>query len=151
MNFLSFWIRPRNMSFSISKWVCPPPETHSEPPTEGAKVEWFRCVPYLAIHALAVLAFSIHLSGLVCYFASFPIRFECLQLQHFTIVIFHTGHSKQTEPYNLSEVLSLVALPSVVHCGGQLITAAIIATLTPTKTCILQKQTVCFGVTPFGL
>ena len=45
------------MSFSISKWVCPPPETFSEPPTSGAKVEWFRCVPYIAIHALVSLAF----------------------------------------------------------------------------------------------
>ena len=45
------------MSFSISKWVCPPPETFSEPPTSGAKVEWFRCAPYIAIHALASLAF----------------------------------------------------------------------------------------------
>ena len=45
------------MSFSISKWVCPPPETFSEPPTSGAKVEWFRCVPYIAIHVLVFLAF----------------------------------------------------------------------------------------------
>lgn len=45
------------MSFSISKWVCPPPETFSEPATSGAKVEWFRCIPYILIHALAILAF----------------------------------------------------------------------------------------------
>ena len=45
------------MSFSISKWVCPPPETFSEPPTVGAKVEWFRCVPYIFIHGLVILAF----------------------------------------------------------------------------------------------
>ena len=45
------------MSFSISKWVCPPPETFSDPPTSGAIVEWFRCVPYIAIHALVSLAF----------------------------------------------------------------------------------------------
>ena len=45
------------MSFNISKWVLPPPETFSEPPTSGAKVEWFRCVPYIIIHGLILLAF----------------------------------------------------------------------------------------------
>lgn len=45
------------MSLNISKWVLPPPETFSEPPTSGAKVEWFRCVPYIIIHGLLLLAF----------------------------------------------------------------------------------------------
>ena len=45
------------MSFSISKWVCPPPETHEEPEGSEEKVEWFRCLPYIIIHLLALAAF----------------------------------------------------------------------------------------------
>ena len=45
------------MSFSISKWVAPPPETFDPPQHGGARVEWFRCVPYIVVHLLAALAF----------------------------------------------------------------------------------------------
>lgn len=45
------------MSFSILKWICPPPETFEEPSEDNGKVEWFRCLPYVAIHLAALLAF----------------------------------------------------------------------------------------------
>lgn len=45
------------MSFSISKWVCPPPEITIEPDDLSNKVEWFRCLPFIVIHLLAVSAF----------------------------------------------------------------------------------------------
>ena len=45
------------MSFSLSKWVCPPPETLDEPEGTEGKVEWFRCLPYIIIHLLALVAF----------------------------------------------------------------------------------------------
>ena len=45
------------MSFSLLKWICPPPETFEEPSAEEEKVEWFRCLPYVAIHLAALLAF----------------------------------------------------------------------------------------------
>jgi stearoyl-CoA desaturase (delta-9 desaturase) len=45
------------MISSLSKWVCPPPETHNEPDHTQDKVEWFRCVPYILIHLGALLVF----------------------------------------------------------------------------------------------
>lgn len=45
------------MSFSILKWICPPPETFEEPSHEDGKVEWFRCLPYVIIHLGCILAF----------------------------------------------------------------------------------------------
>lgn len=45
------------MSFSLSKWVCPPPETHDEPLGSEGRVEWFRCLPYVLIHLITILAF----------------------------------------------------------------------------------------------
>jgi len=45
------------MISSLSKWVCPPPETHNEPDPTQDKVEWFRCVPYILIHLGAFLVF----------------------------------------------------------------------------------------------
>ena len=45
------------MPFSVLKWICPPPETHDEPPSGDGKVEWFRCLPYVAIHLAVLLAF----------------------------------------------------------------------------------------------
>ena len=45
------------MSFSISKWVCPPPETLDEPEGSEGSVEWFRCLPYIIIHLLSLAAF----------------------------------------------------------------------------------------------
>ncbi|MDA0344009.1 MAG: acyl-CoA desaturase [Opitutae bacterium] len=45
------------MISTLSKWVCPPPETHDEPDHTQDKVEWFRCVPYILIHLGALLVF----------------------------------------------------------------------------------------------
>lgn len=45
------------MSFSLSKWVCPPPETYEGPEGTEGKVEWFRCLPYIVIHLTALAAF----------------------------------------------------------------------------------------------
>ena len=45
------------MISSLSKWVCPPPETHDKPDPTQDRVEWFRCVPYILIHLGALLVF----------------------------------------------------------------------------------------------
>ena len=42
---------------TLSKWVCPPPETHDKPDHTQDRVEWFRCVPYILIHFGALLVF----------------------------------------------------------------------------------------------
>ena len=42
---------------SLSKWVCPPPETHDKPDPTQDRVEWFRCVPYILIHLGALIVF----------------------------------------------------------------------------------------------
>ena len=42
---------------TLSKWVCPPPETHNKPDPTQDRVEWFRCVPYILIHLGALLVF----------------------------------------------------------------------------------------------
>jgi stearoyl-CoA desaturase (delta-9 desaturase) len=42
---------------TLSKWVCPPPETHDKPDPTQDRVEWFRCVPYILIHLGALLVF----------------------------------------------------------------------------------------------
>ena len=56
------------MSFSILKWICPPPETLEEPPEEDGKVEWFRCLPYVLIHLACVIAFF------------YPVTWACIAL-----------------------------------------------------------------------
>ena len=45
------------MISSLSKWVCPPPETHDKPDPTQDRVEWFRCVPYILIHLGALFVF----------------------------------------------------------------------------------------------
>ena len=45
------------MISSLSKWVCPPPETFEKPDHTKDRVEWFRCVPYILIHLGALLVF----------------------------------------------------------------------------------------------
>ena len=64
------------MSFSVSKWVCPPPETFEDPLGSGGKVEWFRCLPYVLIHLFTALAFfyPITLWCLVVALVSYSIR-----------------------------------------------------------------------------
>ena len=56
------------MSFSILKWICPPPETFEEPSEDNGKVEWFRCLPYVAIHLAALLVFF------------YPVTFACIAI-----------------------------------------------------------------------
>lgn len=72
------------MSFSITKWVCPPPEISNEPDDLSNKVEWFRCLPFIVIHLLAVSAFF------------YPVTFYCIvlavisySLRMFTITAFY--------------------------------------------------------------
>jgi len=72
------------MSFSISKWVCPPPEITIEPDDLSNKVEWFRCLPFIVIHLLAVSAFF------------YPVTLYCVllavvsySLRMFTITAFY--------------------------------------------------------------
>lgn len=57
------------MSFSLSKWVCPPPETNEEPQGTEGKVEWFRCLPYIIIHLVALGAFFFPVSTACIVFA----------------------------------------------------------------------------------
>ena len=64
------------MLFSLSKWVCPPPETFEDPHGSGGKVEWFRCLPYVLIHLFTALAFfyPFTLWCLVVALVSYSIR-----------------------------------------------------------------------------
>ena len=64
------------MSFSLSKWVCPPPETFHEPLGSDGRVEWFRCLPYVLIHLFTILAFfyPVTISCLVVALVSYSLR-----------------------------------------------------------------------------
>lgn len=64
------------MSFSLSKWVCPPPETFDPPKGAHGHVEWFRCLPYIIIHLLALGAFfyPVTLPCLILAIVSYSIR-----------------------------------------------------------------------------
>ena len=64
------------MSFSLSKWVCPPPETFEEPLGSEGKVEWFRCLPYILLHCLALIAFfyPVTIPCLVLALVSYSVR-----------------------------------------------------------------------------
>ena len=64
------------MSFSLSKWVCPPPETFDPPKGAHGHVEWFRCLPYIIIHLLALGAFfyPVTLPCLILATVSYSIR-----------------------------------------------------------------------------
>ena len=72
------------MSFSISKWVCPPPETFDPPKGSDGRVEWFRCLPYIAIHIAAIFAFfyPVTIACIVLAVVSYSIRM-------FTITAFY--------------------------------------------------------------
>ena len=63
------------MSFSILKWICPPPETFEEPSAEGGKVEWFRCLPYVVIHLACITAFC------------FPVTLPCILIALLSYVV----------------------------------------------------------------
>ena len=56
--------------------MCPPPETHEEPEGSEEKVEWFRCLPYIIIHLLALAAFfyPVTLWCIAIALASYSVR-----------------------------------------------------------------------------
>ncbi len=60
---------------SIFKWICPPPETFDEPSKKDGKVEWFRCLPYVAIHLAALSAFF------------YPVTIPCILIATFSYLI----------------------------------------------------------------
>ena len=64
------------MISSLSKWVCPPPETHNKPDPTQDRVEWFRCVPFILIHlgVLLVLHTPFVWPCLVVLFISYSTR-----------------------------------------------------------------------------
>ena len=72
------------MSFSLSKWVCPPPETFDNPKGSKGKVEWFRCLPYVLIHLSALLVF-FHPVTFYC----FAIAFLSYAARMFAITAFY--------------------------------------------------------------
>ena len=61
---------------TLSKWVCPPPETHDKPDPTQDRVEWFRCVPYIIIHLGALFVFFTPFawSSLAVLFISYAAR-----------------------------------------------------------------------------
>ena len=68
------------MSFSISKWVCPPPETFDSPEGDEGPVEWFRCLPFVLIHiaALSAFFFPILWPGVLLAIFSYTVRMFCI-------------------------------------------------------------------------
>jgi len=62
--FTSLHLLP--MRHLLSKWLSPAPETFQEPEETMGQVEWFRCVPYIMVHALVLLAFL------------YPVTWPCL-------------------------------------------------------------------------
>jgi len=139
------------MSFSLSKWVCPPPETLDEPEGTEGKVEWFRCLPYIIIHLLALVAFFYPVTTwcLVIALISYSVRmFSITAFYHryFPIVLL-----KPLGSFSLSVPLSPVALDKEAPFGGQLTIADTTAILTPKKMYIPHIVKVLSGATPFGL
>lgn len=68
------------MSFSISKWVCPPPETFDSPEGDEGPVEWFRCLPFVLIHvaALSAFFFPVLWPGVLLAIFSYTVRMFCI-------------------------------------------------------------------------
>jgi hypothetical protein len=95
--------------------------------------------------------FFIHLYGPVWFFALHHTQSGCLRSLPSIIDISLIGHLKQVVLSNLSAALSDVLPLREDLYGGLPITAVTIAIQILRKTCTHPKQTVCFGVTPFGL
>ncbi|MAS79446.1 MAG: acyl-CoA desaturase [Opitutae bacterium] len=88
------------MSFSILKWICPPPETFEEPSEDNGKVEWFRCLPYVAIHLAALLAFlyPVTIPCILIAFLSYLVRMFAITAfyhRYFSHRTFKTGRIVQ--------------------------------------------------------
>ena len=139
------------MSFSLSKWVCPPPEINDEPQGSEGNVEWFRCLPYIIIHLLALAAFFYPVT-----WPCFVIALISYSLRMFSITAFYhryfSHRTFKTSRFFSLLVLSLpVVLGNVDLSGGQPITAGTTGIQTQTKMCIRHKQEAFFGVIPYGL
>ena len=140
------------MSFSISKWVAPPPETFDPPQYDGAKVEWFRCVPYIVVHLLAVLAFFqpfVWPCLLICLLSYSARMFSITAFYHryFSHRAFKTNRLVQF----FGGFVACVVQDNEVPYGGPHIIAFITDTLIPIRTHIPQRPTAYCGVTRFGL
>ena len=96
------------MSFSISKWVCPPPETFDPPKGSDGRVEWFRCLPYIAIHIAAIFAFfyPVTIACIVLAVVSYSIRMFTITA-FFITGIFHIELLKHLELYNFRCIHSM--------------------------------------------
>ena len=130
------------MSFSISKWVCPPPETFSEPPTSGAKVEWFS-VPHhcYTCTCLSCILLSVCLVMLAALFIFLFVRM-------FAITAFYANFSHRA--FKTSRFVQFIG-GFIACCSAQrgpLWWAVIIAdttvTLTRIKTCIPPNKQLIF-------
>ena len=138
------------MSFSLSKWVCPPPEINDEPQGPEGNVEWFRC---LALHNHSsscprCVLLSSYLAMLVIALISYSLRM-------FSITAFyHRYFSHRT--FKTSRFFQFVG--AFIACssgqrgpfGGQPITAGTTGIQTQTKMCIHHRQEAFFGVIPYG-
>ncbi|MEK9773432.1 MAG: fatty acid desaturase [Opitutae bacterium] len=72
------------MISSLSKWVCPPPETFDKPDPSQDRVEWFRCVPYILIHLGALLVFFTPFA-----WACLPVLLLSYSVRMFAITAFY--------------------------------------------------------------
>ena len=141
MSCLSFWILLHKCHFPYPSGL-PPPETFSEPPTSGAKVEWFRCpihcYPYTCL--LAFFHPFVWSCLLLCLF-SYSVRMFAITA--FITGIFHRAFKTSRVVQFIGGFIAFAQLED--HSGGQHI-IGITGTLTRIKTCIPPKQTAYFGV-----
>ena len=138
------------MSFSILKWICPPPETFEEPSQDDGKVEWFRCLPYVLIHLACLSAFF------------FPVTLPCILIallsygvRMFAITAFYHRYfaHRSFKTSRLVQFLgAAVACSSGQRgpCGGLPTTAGIIGIPIRKRMPTLRTPKVSFGVIPFG-
>ena len=87
-----------------------PPEITDEPDDLENKVEWFRCLPFIVIHLLAVLAFfyPVTLYGIALALFSYSIRM-------FTITAFyHRYFSHRSFKTGRFMQLSVASSPAVL-------------------------------------
>lgn len=98
------------MISSLSKWVCPPPETFNEPDPSEDRVQWFRCVPYILIHLGVVLAFFTPFVWpcLVVMFVSYATRMFCIT------AFYHRYFSHRT--FNTSRLFQFIG--AFVACAS---------------------------------
>lgn len=88
------------MISNLSKWVCPPPETHNDPDHTQDRVEWLRCVPYILIHLGSLLVFFTPFAWpcLVALLVSYSARMFAITAfyhRYFSHRTFHTSRIVQ--------------------------------------------------------